>query len=271
MTGILKGRVAVVTGGGRGFGRAIAQRFAAEGAKVLVTARTARQLDETVETIRSTGGEALAIAGDIKDRHDVERAVRTAETQFGPVDLLVSNAGITGPFGPIWYVDPEEWWDAQMVHVRGMLLCTRAVLPRMVERGAGRIIVVSALAAKAVTENFSAYSVAKATQVRFVEHLAAETKGKGIAAFAIEPGTVYTDLARAAIENPDVRRWRPGMAERLIQLIEESDPAEGLAKCAGFCLRLASGECDRLSGQYIDVRENLDERLAAAAKQLDVK
>jgi NAD(P)-dependent dehydrogenase (short-subunit alcohol dehydrogenase family) len=261
MTRKLQGQVALITGGGRGFGRAIAQRFAAEGAKVVVTARTQSQLEETVETIRFSGGEALAVVGEITNRHDVEKAVSAAETQFGPVILLVSNAGITGPFGPIWYVDPEAWWEAQMVHVRGMLLCARAVLPGMVERKAGRIIVVSALAARIVEKNFSAYAVAKATQVRFVEHLAAEVKELGITAFAIEPGTVYTELARAAIENPEVRRWRPGMAERLIQLREESDPAEGLARCAEFCLRLASGECDALSGQYIDVRENLDEKL----------
>jgi len=261
MTGKLHAQVAVVTGGGRGFGRAIAQKFAAEGARIVVTARTQSQLEETVETIRLSGGEALAVAGEITNRYDVEKAVRAAETQFGPVSLLVSNAGISGPFGPIWYVDPEAWWEAQMVHVRGMLLCTRAVLPGMVERKAGKIIVVSALAATKVEKNFSAYAVAKATQVRFVQHLSAEVKDIGITAFAIEPGTVYTDLAWEAIENPDVRRWRPGMAEHLIQLREESDPAEGLAKCAEFCLRLASGECDVLSGQYIDVRENLDERL----------
>jgi NAD(P)-dependent dehydrogenase (short-subunit alcohol dehydrogenase family) len=257
----LNGQVAIVTGGGRGFGRAIAQRFAAEGAKVVATARTRNQIDETVEIIRSRGGEALAVAGDVVNREDVLRVVRTAEERFGPVSLLVSNAGISGPFGPIWHVDPEVWWDAHMVHVRGMLLYARAVLPGMVEKKAGRIIVVSSLASQLIEKNFSAYAVSKATQVRFIEHLALEVKEFGISAFAIEPGTVHTDLAVGAIENPDVRRWRPGMAEMLIKLRDTTDPAEGLSKCATLCFRLASGECDILSGQYMDVREDLDEKL----------
>jgi NAD(P)-dependent dehydrogenase (short-subunit alcohol dehydrogenase family) len=134
----------------------------------------------------------------------------------------------------------------------------------MVQRKAGRIIIVSALAARLIEKNFSAYAVAKATQVRFTEHLAAEVREFGITAFAIEPGTVYTDLAESAIANPEVRRWRPGMAERLLELKERSDPLEGLRGCAEFCARLASGECDLLSGQYIDVRENLDEKLRQA-------
>jgi NAD(P)-dependent dehydrogenase (short-subunit alcohol dehydrogenase family) len=261
----LEGEIAIVTGGGRGFGRAIAQRFAAEGAKVAVTARTLSQLDETVEAIRSSGGVALAFAGDVSDRGDVSRVAGAVAEQLGPVSLLVSNAGISGPFGPIWHVDPDAWWEAQMVHVRGMLLYSRAVLPGMVQRKAGRIIIVSALAARIVEKNFSAYSVSKSTQVRLTEHLAAEVKEFGITAFAIEPGTVYTDLAKNAIANPDVRRWRPGMAERLSELRDQSDPLEGLAKCAELCVRLASGECDVLSGQYIDVREDLDEKLRQAA------
>jgi NAD(P)-dependent dehydrogenase (short-subunit alcohol dehydrogenase family) len=260
----LEGQVALVTGAGRGFGRAIAQRFAAEGAKVALTARTRAQVDETTELIRTGGGEAIAFAGDVADRNHVVHAIAETEARFGPVSVLVSNAGITGPFGPIWYVDPDAWWETELVHVRGMLLFCRAVLPGMVERQNGRIIVVSALAATRIEKNFSAYAVSKATQVRFVEHLAMEVKEFGIAAFAIEPGTVYTDLAVKAIANPDIRRWRPGMAERLQEMGKQLDAEEGLSKCADFCLRLASGECDSLSGQYIDVREDLDGRMQKA-------
>jgi NAD(P)-dependent dehydrogenase (short-subunit alcohol dehydrogenase family) len=257
----LKGQVAIVTGGGRGFGRAIAKRYAAEGAKVVVTARSKNQLDETVEQIRGLGGEAIAAASDVANREQVSRVVSNAEERFGQVTLLVNDAGNSGPFGPIWFVDPEAWWDTQLVHVRGMLLYSRAVLPGMVKRGAGRIITVSALAATRVEQNMSAYAVAKSAQVRFTEHLAAECKEYGIAAFAIEPGTVFTDLAKGTIANPDAQRWRPGMIERLSKLRDQSDRAVGLEKCGELCFRLASGQYDALSGQYIDVREDLDEKL----------
>jgi NAD(P)-dependent dehydrogenase (short-subunit alcohol dehydrogenase family) len=260
----LKGQVAIVTGAGRGFGRAIAKRYAAEGAKVLVTARSKNQLDETVEQIHALGGEAIAVAGDVGNREDVSRVVSTAEERFGQVTLLVSNAGNSGPFGPIWFVDPDAWWDTQVVHVRGMLLYSRAVLPGMIKQKAGHIITVSAIAAIKVEQNMSAYAVAKSTQVRFTEHLAAEVREYGIAAFAIQPGTVFTDLAKGTIANPDTMRWRPGMVDRLSKLKEESDPAVGLEKCGEFCYRLASGQYDALSGHYIDIVEDLDEKLRKA-------
>jgi len=261
MTSGLDDQVAIVTGGGRGFGRAIAKRYAKEGAKVLVTARSKNQLDDTVEQIHALGGEAIAVAGDVGNREDVLRVVSIAEKKFGQVTLLVNDAGVSGPFGPIWFVDPDAWWDTQIVHVRGVLLYTRAVLPGMVERRGGRIITVSALAATRVEPNMSAYAVAKSAQVRFTEHLAAEVKEYGITAFAIEPGMVFTDLAKGTIANPDAQRWRSGMVDRLTRLKEQSDPAVGLMKCAELCFRLASGQCDALSGQYIDVREDLDEKL----------
>lgn len=269
MSGVLEGRVAVVTGGGRGFGRAIASRFAAEGARVVVTARSEAQLRGTVEQVRAAGGTADMMAGDCTQRQDVERVVAFARERFGKVTLLVSNAGISGPFGPIWYVDPDDWWYAQSVHVRGMLLFARAVLPDMMEAKTGRIITVSALASTRIEHSMSAYAVAKSTQVRITQHLAVEVGEYGISAFAIEPGTVFTDLAKGTMADPDAQKWKPGMIAHIGTPEARADAPAGLARCAAFCLRLASGECDSLSGQYIDVREDLDEKLrrAASAKQ----
>ncbi len=260
MTTELSGKVAIVTGAGRGFGRAIALRLAAEGAKVTAISRSREQIDETANQIRATGAEALAVAGDVTDREDAERAVAATEERFGPVSILVSNAGNSGPFGPIWWVDPDRWWNDFAVHVRGLLLFSRAVLPGMMERKNGRIIAVSALASAVVAPNMSSYAVAKSTQVRFIAHVAAEGKEAGIRAFAIEPGTVVTDLAKGTMANPDAQRWLPGMVERLGKLKQETDPQIGLAKCADLCFKLAAGRYDGLSGQYMDVREDIDER-----------
>jgi NAD(P)-dependent dehydrogenase (short-subunit alcohol dehydrogenase family) len=256
----LEGKTAIVTGAGRGFGRAIACRLAAEGAKVVVVACSREQLDETVKQIREAGGSALAIPGNVTDRDDVTRAVTAAENRFGPVSVLVSNAGNSGPFGPIWWVDPDRWWDDFTVHVRGLLLFSNAVLPGMMERKEGRIVCVSALAATLVGVNMSSYCVAKSAQVRIIAHVAAEGKESGIRAFAIEPGTVITDLAEGTMADPDAQSWVPGMVERLGRLKRESDPQVGLAKCADLCFKLSAGYYDALSGQYMDVREDIDER-----------
>ncbi len=244
MAGQLDGKVAIVTGAGRGFGKAIALRFAKEGAAVAVTARSKPQLDETVKEIEAAGGRAVAIAGDVTNRDDVAKVVAGAREAFGPIDILISNAGVSGPFGPLYAIDPDEWWDAQRVHVRGALLYCSAVLPEMVERKTGHIIVVSALAATVVGPNMSAYCVAKSSQNRLVEHIAAEVKPFNVAAFAIEPGMVVTDLAKGTKDNEGAKRWMPQMVERISTLEREVDPAPGLAKCAELCLRLASGHYD---------------------------
>jgi NAD(P)-dependent dehydrogenase (short-subunit alcohol dehydrogenase family) len=260
----IEGKTAIVTGAGRGFGQAIALRLASEGAKVVVMSRSQNQLDETVDRIKAVGGSALSVAGDVTKRGDVERVVSAAETNFGPVSILISNAGNSGPFGPVWWVDPDRWWNDLSVHVRGLLLFSHAVLPGMTERKDGRIVCVSALAATVVGVNMSAYCVAKSAQVRLIAHIAAEGKDSGIRTFAIEPGTVATPLADGTINNPDAQRWVPGMVERLGKLKAETDPAEGLAKCADLCFKLSAGYYDALSGQYMDVREDIDERNGVA-------
>jgi NAD(P)-dependent dehydrogenase (short-subunit alcohol dehydrogenase family) len=258
MAGELNGATAIVTGAGRGFGRAIALRFAAEGAAVTVTARTRAQIESTAAEINSAGGRALAIPADVTRREDVAHVVQAATEAFGPVSVLVSNAGLPGPFGPIGAVDPDAWWASQAVHVRGPLLFASAVLPGMKTRGGGRIIVVASRGGVEIAPSLSAYCVGKATQIRFTQHLAAEGKEHRVMAFAIEPGTVITDMAEDTLASPDAQRWLPHMLEALKQIKAQEDPQAGLARCATMCVKLASGRYDSLSGRYLTPEDDFD-------------
>jgi NAD(P)-dependent dehydrogenase (short-subunit alcohol dehydrogenase family) len=255
----LEGHVALVTGGGRGFGKAIAKAFAAEGARVTVTARSTKQIDTTVAEIKAAGGQAFAVPGDVTNRKDVERVVSAAHKHFGPTTLLVNNAGLASPFGPIGTIDPDEWWASQAVHVRGPFLYMSAVLPEMIKQRAGRIINVASLGGTRVEPNLSAYCVGKATEIRLTEQVAAEVKQYGISTFAIEPGTVYTDMAEATINDPNAQRYVPFMIEFLKQIKANHDPALGLARCARMCLDLASGRYDALTGRYLTPEDNFAE------------
>jgi NAD(P)-dependent dehydrogenase (short-subunit alcohol dehydrogenase family) len=269
MTKELIGQVALVTGGGRGFGKVIALRFAAEGAAVAVTARTQAELDQTVKEIEAAGGMGLAVRGDVTRPEDVTRVVRATKERFGPVTLLVNNAGIPGPFAPTWVADLAEWWFAQEVHLRALFMFVREVLPSMVERRAGRIIVVSAMGSHRVDFAMSAYCVGKCAQNRLVQLMAAEVKEYGVSAFAIDPGFVITELAESTMRDPGAQRWKTDMIERLKQRKADPDSLLDLDRCAQRCMDLASGRYDDLSGSYSELKDNLDEMLrqARAAKQ----
>ena len=258
---MLAGERAIVTGGGRGFGKAIALGLAAAGAAVTVTARSKDQLDSTVAEIESAGGTGFAIVGDVANRQDVARVVATAEKRFGPTTALVNNAGVTGPFGPVWTSDPDEWWGAQAVVVRGTLLFMHAVMPGMVARRKGCVINVAALGGQWFAPKLTAYAVAKSSQIRLSEHAAAEAKEHGVSVFAIEPGTVYTDMTEHTITSPDAQRWVPQMVEYLKHLKATTDPAPGLARCAEMCVQLASGRYFGLSGRFLIPQDDFDQLL----------
>jgi NAD(P)-dependent dehydrogenase (short-subunit alcohol dehydrogenase family) len=254
----LAGQVALVTGGGRGLGRLLALGLAKAGAAVAVTARSEGQLAETVAAIRSDGGSAMAVAGHVADPRRVDRILREVEGRLGPVDLLVNNAGIGGPLGALWEVDPDGWWETFTVNLQGVFLFTRAVLPGMVGRGGGRVINVASHAGAFRWPFASAYAVSKAAVIKLTENLAQETRSQGIKIFAIHPGLLPIGLTEQALErpnSPDSHGARIAAWTR--EQIEQGHGANPQA-AVDLVLSLASGRADPLSGCYLSVHDDLN-------------
>jgi NAD(P)-dependent dehydrogenase (short-subunit alcohol dehydrogenase family) len=174
----------------------------------------------------------------------------------------VNNAGVPDPFGPLWAIDPDRWWDAQAVHIRAPLLFLREALPAMIEARAGRFILVSAIASHIIGRNLSAYCVGKGAQVRLAQQAAHEVREHGVSVFAMDPGFVFTALADQTMNSPDAQRWLPGMVQRLRDRKGAPDDGRDLARCAQRCVDLASGRYDALSGNYFELDDDLPGWLA---------
>ena len=181
--------MSVITGGSRGIGRMLAQALADAGAAVGMIARSGTELAETVRLVTASGGTAAAARADVTDQQAAAGAIDALRRQLGPVDLLVNNAGVSGPFGDAWQVDAEDWWRAVEINLRGVFLCSRAVLPAMTARGAGRIVNITSEAGAFRWPQVSAYSVSKAAVIKFTENLAAEASRSGVRAFSVHPGS----------------------------------------------------------------------------------
>jgi NAD(P)-dependent dehydrogenase (short-subunit alcohol dehydrogenase family) len=247
-----KQRVALVTGGGRGIGRGIALRLAADGYAVAVASRSRAQLDQVVRDIRAAGGTGLALACDVTRHEDVTRTVASVRQQLGEITVLVNNAGVSGPIGPIGVVDPQAWWAAQAVHVLGSLMFMTEIVPRMAASGGGRIINICSVAGVMIANNFSSYAVAKSTLIRLSEHVAAERRDQNIQVFPIQPGTIMTDMARDTLTLPDAAKWAAPLVGLLKQVTPEKSAA-AMARMQDFVSALALGRFDELSGHYLDV------------------
>jgi NAD(P)-dependent dehydrogenase (short-subunit alcohol dehydrogenase family) len=257
----LSGQVAIVTGGGRGFGQAIALGLAQAGAAVAVTARTASQLDDTVALIEASGGKAIAVAADVTRQDDVERVVSEAEARLGPVSLLVSNAALSDPVGPIWEIDPDVWGRTLDTNVMGSLRFCNAAMKGMAARGAGRVIIVSSGAGLFPGPYDSSYRVSKTALIRLAEILAIEGEPAGISVFSIHPGVLSTTLHHSATMTEAGRKYIPQFAEMAGR--GASDPA----LAADCCVFLASGAADALTGRYLSATEDF-RALAARANEI---
>ncbi len=259
MSGLLSGETALVTGGGRGFGRAIALGFAREGANVAVAARTKKQVKAVAKEIESLGVKALALEGDVTKGKDVARLIEETEDALGPISIMVNNAGRPGPFGPIAELDADDWWDAQKLHILAPFRFMRAVLPGMIERGKGCVINVSSRGGLMVQGNLSAYCMGKAALIRLSELAARETRKAGVSVFSIQPGDAATGMAEETVADAGAQKHLPGMVEVIRHWCETADNEAVFADCARLCVTLAGGEYHELSGKYLEPDYDLDQ------------
>jgi 3-oxoacyl-[acyl-carrier protein] reductase len=233
--------VALVTGGGRGIGASIARELADAGMRVAVTGRTPEQVNAVAAKI---GG--LGVTGDVSIQDDVESWVEATEHELGPIELLVANAGIGVRDGATWELPIDEWWQVQQVNVLGVHLSTRAVIPRMLDRGRGRIVITGSGAAYLPGGSQTAYATSKAAVCRYGETLANELAGR-IPVFFFSPGLVRTEMTERW--GDDAPWTPPELAPRLVRV-------------------LASGRADALAGRYIHAEHDDIEDLIRRADQI---
>jgi 3-hydroxybutyrate dehydrogenase len=251
----LENRLALITGGGRGIGRAIALAFASEGAAIAVAARTRAQVESVAAEVASAFGvETLAIECDVANTESVNRAFAQAGEKFGGgPDILVNNAGIAET-SPFFKTDEAMWQRHLEVNLTGTFRCTRAALPGMIERGWGRIINIASIAGKTGAPYISAYSASKHGVLGLTRSCALEVATRGITVNAICPGYVETDMTRRAVENITAKTGKSSEEARAI--IEGLSPQNRMVtpeEVAALALLLASDDGRGINGQAINV------------------
>jgi NAD(P)-dependent dehydrogenase (short-subunit alcohol dehydrogenase family) len=213
----VSGRLVLVTGGGRGLGRAIAARLAQEGARVGVLARTAKELELTAEAICELGGEAAAFPADVCDAVAVRGALKQFRAWAGGLDDLVCATGRLKAVGPLATVDPDLWWHDVETAVRGVQLCVREAVPLLGLSAAPTITVLVGPGHNSGLPFATGYAAAQSALVRLVESLARELAADRVAVHAVNPGLVVTDLVRGLVETAEGRRWLPQFTEALAE------------------------------------------------------
>lgn len=233
----LKGKVAVITGAGRGIGRAVALRFAADGAKVVLAARTSDQIDGVVGEISELAGVALAVPTDVSSESDVKNLFEQAESRFGPVDILVNNAGAM-ILRSIAETSLDEWNQVMSANLLGAFLCSRAVLPSMMRRKTGRIINVGSMAGRRGYPEQGVYCASKHGLYGLSKVLSIEGQPYGIRVNVVSPGGVLTEFSQDLLASRDPSEAEEWMtAEEVAAAIYYIAAQEGPATTDDLVLR----------------------------------
>jgi 3-oxoacyl-[acyl-carrier protein] reductase len=241
--------VALVTGASRGIGRATALALADAGFVVGLLARSADALEETRELVAARGAGAVCAAVDVTDPEAVERAVAVVEQELGPVEALVNNAGSLRAIGPLWTVDPADWWADVDTSLGGAFALCRAVVPGMIDRRAGRIVNVVSYSAVRPAPFQSGYAAGKAALASLTEALAASLEEHGVQAFSVAPGFTRSEMTRRLTESDEGRRWLPDAGSGDVVEAEQT---------AKLIVGLASGGADELSGRFLHTLDDLE-------------
>jgi NAD(P)-dependent dehydrogenase (short-subunit alcohol dehydrogenase family) len=242
----------LVTGGGRGIGKRLAIGFARAGARVGLLARSKAELDVAHLEIEHNGGNALRLRADVCDLEQIAAAVDRMRVHFGPVQVLVCSAGLQGPIGPFIDTPPKAWADAITTNLLGVANSCRAVLPQMIGRRSGKILVLSGRGAANARPNFSAYAASKAAAVRLVETLAEEVRDNNVQINCMVPGAAYTNMTDEILRAGDLAGWK------------EAEEAHGVRMTGGIAadlqiqlaLFLASEQSNHISGRLIHVSDD---------------
>jgi len=242
----LVGNVAVVTGAGRGIGRAIAEAQAEEGAKVALLSRTAAEIEAVAAAIVAKGGVARAYTVDVVDRSAVDNAFAAIEQELGPVSLLTNNAGAFRGIGPVWAVDPETWWRDVETNIRGAFHCCRAALPGMIARRSGRIINLAGGGAATSFPNGSGYATSKAGLLRFTECVNDTLAGTDVLAFAMDPGLVRTAMTEYQLNSEAGRAYLDAIPK-----LFEAGVSVPPTLAARLSVEIGSGRFDKLAGRIL--------------------
>jgi NAD(P)-dependent dehydrogenase (short-subunit alcohol dehydrogenase family) len=243
----LKGKVAIVTGAGRGLGRASSLEMAKEGASLVILSRTTSELKETEKVARTAGADIISMKANVSILRNIEDVVGRTIKHFGKVDILMNNAAIIGPVSPLFMIDQKEWDEVMDINLRGPYLFAKAVIPYMIKQNSGKIINVTSGLGEIVMPPFAAYSVTKAGLIHLTKIMAEELEYHNIQVNGLDPGVMDTKM-QEEIRNLGSEILGEEIYHEFLSMKKKGRlmPPEKAARLAVF---LASEESDSITGE----------------------